>query len=66
MEFAESAEKQQQRTLEVAPRRGVLYDRKLHELAMTRFPFYPYQGKIEIEVTSNDASITPSSGGHRD
>lgn len=34
-EFAERAEKQQQRTFEVAPRRGVLYDRNLHELAMT-------------------------------
>ncbi len=27
--------RQQQRTFEVAPRRGVLYDRNLHELAMT-------------------------------
>jgi cell division protein FtsI (penicillin-binding protein 3) len=34
-EFVERAEKQQQRTFEVAPRRGVLYDRNLHELAMT-------------------------------
>jgi len=34
-EFMERAEKQQQRTFEVAPRRGVLYDRNLHELAMT-------------------------------
>src|SRR5580704_19987 len=34
-EFVERAAKQQQRTFEVAPRRGVLYDRNLHELAMT-------------------------------
>jgi cell division protein FtsI (penicillin-binding protein 3) len=34
-EFLERAQKQQQRTFEVAPRRGVLYDRNLHELAMT-------------------------------
>ena len=34
-EFLERGEKQQQRTFEVAPRRGVLYDRNLHELAMT-------------------------------
>src|ERR1700742_2289748 len=34
-EFVERAVKQQQRTFEVAPRRGVLYDRNLHELAMT-------------------------------
>jgi cell division protein FtsI (penicillin-binding protein 3) len=34
-DFVESAQKQQQRTFEVAPRRGVLYDRNLRELAMT-------------------------------
>ena len=34
-EYLERAQKQQQRTFEVAPRRGVLYDRSLHELAMT-------------------------------
>ena len=34
-EFVERAARQQQRTFEVAPRRGMLYDRNLHELAMT-------------------------------
>ena len=34
-EFAERAQKQQQRTFEVAPRRGVIYDRNLREMAMT-------------------------------
>ena len=34
-EYMERAQKQQQRTFEVSPRRGVLYDRNLHELAMT-------------------------------
>ena len=34
-EYLERAQKQQQRTFDVAPRRGVLYDRNLHELAMT-------------------------------
>jgi len=34
-EFSERAQKQQMRTFEVAPRRGVLYDRNLRELAMT-------------------------------
>jgi len=34
-EYQERAEKQQLRTFEVAPRRGVLYDRNLRELAMT-------------------------------
>jgi cell division protein FtsI (penicillin-binding protein 3) len=34
-EYVERAQKQQQRSFEVAPRRGVLYDRNLRELAMT-------------------------------
>lgn len=34
-DYVERAEKQQQRTFEVAPRRGILYDRNLQELAMT-------------------------------
>jgi len=34
-EFMARAAREQQRTFEVAPRRGILYDRNLHELAMT-------------------------------
>lgn len=34
-EYLERADRQQQRTFEVAPRRGILYDRNLQELAMT-------------------------------
>jgi cell division protein FtsI (penicillin-binding protein 3) len=34
-EWEDKAARQQQRTFEVAPRRGVLYDRNLRELAMT-------------------------------
>lgn len=34
-EYVERAQKQQSRTFEVAPRRGILYDRNLRELAMT-------------------------------
>ena len=34
-DFVERAQKQQQRVIEVAPRRGILYDRNLRELAMT-------------------------------
>jgi cell division protein FtsI (penicillin-binding protein 3) len=34
-EWAERAERQQERTFTVAPRRGILYDRDLHPLAMT-------------------------------
>ena len=34
-DFVERAEKQQDRTFDVAPRRGILYDRNMRELAMT-------------------------------
>jgi cell division protein FtsI (penicillin-binding protein 3) len=34
-EYLERAQRQQQRTFEVAPRRGMLYDRNMRELAMT-------------------------------
>jgi len=34
-EYVERADKQQQRTFEVAPRRGILYDRNRRELAIT-------------------------------
>ena len=34
-EYVERAARQQERTFEVAPRRGILYDRNLQELAMT-------------------------------
>jgi cell division protein FtsI (penicillin-binding protein 3) len=34
-DFVERAAKQQERSFEVAPRRGILYDRNLRELAMT-------------------------------
>jgi len=53
-EFAERAQKQQQRTFEVAPRRGVLYDRNLHELAMTVLVDSIYA--VPSEVGDNKAS----------
>lgn len=34
-EFVQHAQRQQQRTIEVAPRRGIVYDRRGHELAMS-------------------------------
>ncbi len=34
-DFAARAQRQQQRTVEVSPRRGILYDRNFHELAMS-------------------------------
>ncbi len=53
-EFVERAEKQQQRGFEVAPRRGVLYDRNLRELAMTVLVDSVYA--VPSEVGQNKAS----------
>jgi len=48
-EFVDRAQRQQQRTFEVAPRRGVLYDRNLHELAMTVQVDSIYAAPTEID-----------------
>jgi cell division protein FtsI (penicillin-binding protein 3) len=56
-EFVERAEKQQLRTFEVAPRRGVLYDRNLHELAMTVQADSFYAVPSEIDDKQKDAWI---------
>jgi cell division protein FtsI (penicillin-binding protein 3) len=48
-EFVERAEKQQQRTFDVAPRRGVLYDRNMRELAMTVLADSIYADPSQIE-----------------
>jgi cell division protein FtsI (penicillin-binding protein 3) len=53
-EFVDRAAKQQQRTFEVAPRRGVLYDRNLRELAMTVLVDSVYA--VPSEVGDNRAS----------
>jgi cell division protein FtsI (penicillin-binding protein 3) len=47
-EFVERASKQQQRGFEVAPHRGVLYDRNLRELAMTTLADSVYVVPLEI------------------
>ncbi|MFZ0337143.1 MAG: penicillin-binding protein 2, partial [Terracidiphilus sp.] len=47
-DFVERAAKQQQRTFEVAPRRGILYDRNLRELAMTVLADSIYADPSEI------------------
>jgi cell division protein FtsI (penicillin-binding protein 3) len=47
-QYLERAAKQQQRTFEVAPRRGVLYDRNLRELAMTMLADSIYADPTEI------------------
>ena len=59
-EFVERADKQQQRTFEVAPRRGVLYDRNLQELAMTvqADSFYAVPSQIDDRNTAAHALAT--------
>jgi cell division protein FtsI (penicillin-binding protein 3) len=57
-EFKERAEKQQQRTFEVAPRRGVLYDRNMREMAMTVLVDSIYAVPSELgENKDNDAHL---------
>jgi cell division protein FtsI (penicillin-binding protein 3) len=57
-EFEERALNQQQRTFEVAPRRGVLYDRNLRELAMTVLVDSIYAVPSELgENRPEDAAI---------
>jgi cell division protein FtsI (penicillin-binding protein 3) len=53
-EYVELAARQQQRTFEVAPRRGVLYDRNMHELAMTVFVDSIYG--VPTEIQNKDAT----------
>ncbi len=64
-EYVERAEKQQQRTFEVAPRRGVLYDRNLHELAMTVQVDSVYADPSEIEQQKGRRAHTCRRGTHR-
>ena len=57
-DFAEKANQQQQRTFEVAPRRGVLYDRNMRELAMTVLVDSVYAVPSEIgDNKANDAAL---------
>lgn len=48
-EYVERADRQQQRTFEVAPRRGILYDRNLRPLAMTVLAPSIYADPAEID-----------------
>ncbi|HEX4031879.1 MAG TPA: penicillin-binding protein [Terracidiphilus sp.] len=48
-EYMERADRQQQRTIEIAPRRGILYDRNLRELAMTVLVDSIYADPSEID-----------------
>jgi cell division protein FtsI (penicillin-binding protein 3) len=57
-DFVERAARQQQRTFEVAPRRGVLYDRNLRELGMTVLVDSVYAVPSELgENRADDAAL---------
>jgi cell division protein FtsI (penicillin-binding protein 3) len=57
-EFVDRANRQQNRTFEVAPRRGVLYDRNLRELAMTVSADSVYAVPTELgENKDSDAAL---------
>jgi cell division protein FtsI (penicillin-binding protein 3) len=55
-QYVDLAARQQQRTFEVAPRRGVLYDRNMHELAMTVFVDSIYAVPTEIRDKGRTAA----------
>ena len=56
--YVERAAQQQERTFEVAPRRGVLYDRNLRELAMTTLVDSVYAVPKELgENRASDAAL---------
>ncbi|HET6168717.1 MAG TPA: penicillin-binding transpeptidase domain-containing protein [Terracidiphilus sp.] len=59
-EYVERAEKQQERAFEVAPRRGVLYDRNLRELAATVQVDSIYAVPTEIDDKKAAAHILAS------
>ena len=54
-EWVDRASKQQQRTFEVAPRRGILYDRNLRELAVTVLAESVYA--VPSELGDNRANV---------
>jgi cell division protein FtsI (penicillin-binding protein 3) len=69
-EWVDRAQKQQQHTFDVAPRRGVLYDRNLRELAMTvsvdsiyAVPSELSQNRAEVaEILAKVVHTDPSDG----
>ncbi len=59
-DYVERAQKEQQRTFEVAPRRGILYDRNLHELAITVLVDSIYADPTQIDAKPAAAQILSS------
>jgi cell division protein FtsI (penicillin-binding protein 3) len=65
-EFVHRAAQQQQRTFEVAPRRGMLYDRNLRELAMTVLVDSVYAVPSELGDNKENAAQILSEVVHSD
>ena len=65
-EFVHRAAQQQQRTFEVAPRRGMLYDRNLRELAMTVLVKSVYAVPSELGENKENAAEILSQVVHSD
>lgn len=65
-DWVERAAKQQQRTFEVAPRRGVLYDRNLRELAVTVLADSVYAVPSELGDNRENAADLLASVVHSD
>jgi cell division protein FtsI (penicillin-binding protein 3) len=61
-EWADRASRQQERTFTVAPRRGVLYDRNLHELAMTVVADSVYAVPSEIGDNNKEQTAATLAG----
>jgi cell division protein FtsI (penicillin-binding protein 3) len=56
-EFEQRAQKQQQRTIEVSPRRGIIYDRNGHELAMSVSVDSVFAVPSEVPDQANTAEL---------
>ncbi|HWZ12591.1 MAG TPA: penicillin-binding protein [Acidobacteriaceae bacterium] len=56
-EYVEKASRQQQHVFEVPPRRGVLYDRNLHELALTTTVDSVYVVPTEVQDVTQAARV---------
>src|SRR5512138_1615501 len=56
-DFVQRAARQQQRSIEVAPRRGIIYDRNGHELAMSITVDSVFAVPSEIPDQANTAQL---------